>query len=275
MAEPARKTPPAHRALNAPDDEPGILLQRWVARPGGALELVEMPLTPELFLDPQLGDKWMQGHRHFKTMHELFGILEERFRPDPDVLVNGDMKHYLDPRLPAPGPDVSVVRGIRDKHADRESYDVAEEGTVPCLIVEVVSPRASAIRQTDLEDKVRLYERAAVREYLIVDSTRRDRRFRLLGYRLDRAGRYRPIEPDAEGRFLSETTGLWFQASPDGERVFVFDAASGRRLLNQEEQRERADQAEQARDQAAQALEAAEAEIARLKTELDRLGRDG
>jgi hypothetical protein len=37
-------------------------------------------------------------------------------------------------------------------------------------------------------------------EYLIVDSTRRDRRFRLLGHRLDGSGRYQPIQPDDQGR---------------------------------------------------------------------------
>ena len=30
-----------------------------------------------------------------------------------------------------------------------------------------------------------------------------------------------PIEPDEEGRLLLETTGLWFQASPDGGRVLM------------------------------------------------------
>ena len=44
-----------------PDAEPGITLLRWVERPDGRLEQVELPLTPELFLDPQLGDQWMQG----------------------------------------------------------------------------------------------------------------------------------------------------------------------------------------------------------------------
>jgi len=259
MAEPATKTLTAHRDDRAPDEEPGIILQRWVKRPDGTRELIELPLTPELFLNPQLEDKWMQGMRHYKAVHELFGILAGHFRSAPDVMVNGDMKHYLDPRLPAPGPDISVARGIRDKQADRGSFDVAEEGAVPCLIVEIVSPLDSEIRRTDLEDKVGVYQHAGVQEYVIVDSTHRDRRFRLLGYRLDRSGRYRPIELDSEGRLLSETTGLWFQVSPDGERVFVFEYPSGRRLLNQEEMQDE--------------LLEAEAEVARLKAELDRLRR--
>src|SRR6187200_1675310 len=49
MAEPVRK----QRAPELLDEEPGITLQRWVEGPGGRMELVEMPLTPELFLNPQ------------------------------------------------------------------------------------------------------------------------------------------------------------------------------------------------------------------------------
>src|SRR6185295_3032606 len=49
------------------------------------------------------------------------------------------------------------------------------------------------------------------------------------------------MQPDAEGRFLSETTGIWFQASHDGQRIFLFEYPTGRRLLNLTEQEERAD----------------------------------
>jgi Uma2 family endonuclease len=144
----------------------------------------------------------------------------------------------------------------------------------------VVSPRDSEIRRTDLEDKVWVYQRAGVPEYLIVDSTLKDRRFRLLGYRLDRAGHYRPIAPDAEGRILSETTGLWFQVSPDRERVLVFEHPGGQRLLNLEETADRllvtemqARAAQEKAERAAEAREAAEAEVSRLQAELDRLRR--
>jgi hypothetical protein len=75
-----------------------------------------------------------------------------------------------------------------------------------------------------------------IAEYLIVDSRRRDRRFRLLGHRLDGSGRCQPIEPDEEGRLLSETTGLWFQASPDGSRVLISEYPSGRYLLTREQE---------------------------------------
>ena len=250
MAEPARK--PGF-ASHTKDEEPGITVLRWVERPDGRMEHVELPLTPELFLNPQIGDKMTQGRRHIETMAEVAMLLRDHFRSYPDVLVLSDVKHLLGPGFPEPGPDVSVIRGIRNKEADRESFDVRKEGAVPFLVIEIVSPLDSRIRRIDLRDKVEIYARAGIREYLILDSTRQDRRYRLLGYRLGQAGRYLPIELDAEGRILSEL-GLWFQVSPDGQRLYVFESPDDRRLLNLEETRE-----------------AAEAEVARLKAELERL----
>lgn len=58
-------------------------LLRWVERPDGELELVELPLTPELFLDPQLEDKWVQGQAHDDTACELRDLLVRHFRSQP------------------------------------------------------------------------------------------------------------------------------------------------------------------------------------------------
>ena len=245
MAEPVRK--PIDSDLL--DEEPGIILDRWVERPGGRMELVSMPLTPELFLNPQVGDKMTQGKRHFDTARQIAERLEDFFRPVPDVLITVDMKHLFGPGLDQPGPDISVIRGVRDRDADRESFDVIAEGVRPCLIIEIVSPLSSRIRKTDLEDKVTLYRRVGIQEYLIADCQRRDRRFRLIGYRLgpSAASGYQPIEPDQEGRLLSETTGLWFQVAPDGDHVLMFEHPSGRLLPTRED------------------------EISRLRAEIDRL----
>lgn len=273
MAEPVRK----QRAPELLDEEPGITLERWVEGPGGRMELVEMPLTPELFLNPQVGDHMTQGSRHLNAALQIFELLDDFFRPAADALVTFDLKHLFGPGLSQPSPDVSVIRGVRDKEADRDSFDVIAEGVRPCLIVEVVSRLSSRIRKTDLEDKVILYRRVGIPEYLIVDSQLRDRRFRLLGYRLGPSG-YEPIEPDEEGRLLSETTGLWFQVSPDGRRVRIFEHPSGRLLPSRQEIEEKAKAEAQARKVAeeqtraeAEARKTAEAEVARLRAEIDRL----
>jgi Uma2 family endonuclease len=307
MAEPAWKTPtgtPEHEDSEEPLEQP--VLSRWIKRPDGGRELLELPLTRELFLDPQLGDTMTQGEWHDITAGEISAILRSYFRPQEDVRVFHDMKHYLLPRKPAPSPDVSVVRGLRPGRP-RTSFRVKREGVRPCLLIEVVSPSPEA-RHGDLVDKVELYRLAGIPEYLIADSPSgvTGQPFQLLGYRLDAAGRYQPIQPDAEGRFLSETTGIWFQVSPDGQRIFLFEYPTGRRLLNLTEQEERADheaekaireakarqsaeekalreaEARRAAEEKAKAAEnkaireaearkTTEAEVARLRAELERL----
>jgi Uma2 family endonuclease len=233
----------------------------------------------------------MYGERHSRVGREIAGLLESRLEGTPDVVVFFDMKLLLrDRSLPDPGPDVMVVRGIRP--GNRKSFDVRKERVRPSLIVEVVSPRDSTIRKIDLEKKPGIYEQARIPEYVIVDSTRQDDPLRLLGYRLDGSGRYQPIEPDASGRILSETAGVWFQISPAGERVLVFEHPSGRRVLNLPEQKKKANREARARKAAeeeasreaearkaaeeeanreAKARKAAEEENARLRAELERL----
>jgi Uma2 family endonuclease len=270
MAEPVRNTRnsrPDTPKQRRPDKEPGITILRWVEGPDGTMEHVELPMTPELFLNPQVGDKMTQGRRHFDTVHEIADLLKKFFAAAGDVIVFGDAKHRFEPGLAEPGPDISVVRGIQRQGDDRESFNASKEGVLPCFILEVVSPLDSRIRKTDLVAKVNLYERVGISEYLIVDSTLRDRRFRLIGHRLDGFGRYRPIEPDTEGRLFSESLGLWFQVSQDGERVLIFDP-NGRRLLTSIEEQNRADREVEARM-------AAEAEVARLKAEIERLRGGG
>lgn len=252
MAEPARKPPRDEAVL---DEEPA-LLQRWMERPDGRLELVEIPLTPEDFLDPKLEDKMVQGRPHSLARHYLIGLLYNHFRSDPDIMVLEDMKHLLGLGLPGPAPDISVIRGARHNDPDLESYDMRSQGVPPCLVIEVVSPKDSRIRRTDEVDKVALYEKIGVREYLLVDTPRRAtaHRFRLRGHRLGPDGRYRPIEPNGEGRLLSEATDLWFGVSPNGDRIEVFDAVTGIRLLTPQESQE---------------------ELARLRAEVERLRRSG
>jgi Uma2 family endonuclease len=290
MAEPAWKTPTGKRWTPEPEvseeAEESSVLQRWIETPEGKMELLELPLTPELFLDPELDDQMSQGEWHAVTAREISYLLWNHFRSQPDVRVFHELKHLLGRGLPAPSPDVSVVRGLRDP-TPLDSLDVEKEGVRPSLVIEVVSPMSARVRRTDLVDKVGLYQRVGIPEYLIVDATRKRgvRRYTLLGYRLDARGRYQPIEPDAEGGLLSATTGIRFQIGPTGDRVLLFEAATGRRLLNLDEQEERTQAAEgraireaEARRAAEEkaireedARKAAEAEVARLRAEIERL----
>lgn len=279
-----------------PDEESSgvVLLQRWVERPDGSMELLEKPLTPEEFLDPQSGDKWMQGLPHSRFRRYLAEMLDRHFRTDEDVLVLEDMKHLLGPGLPGPAPDVSVVRGARDPDPLLESFDLVAQGVAPCLVIEIVSPSDYRIRRTDEKDKVLLYAQVGIPEYLLVDLPRKRTGYRaqVRGLRLGADGRYHPIQPDGEGRLLSETTGLLFGVSPQGDRIDLFDARTGERLLNpvEEEEGHKAERAAReaaekkaareaqarrtAEKQAAretQARKAAEEELLRLRAEIERL----
>lgn len=289
MGEPAWKTPPGGSGEPDDDSTGTVLLQRWVERPDGRFELVEWPPTLEDYLDPQLGDKLTQGRRHIDTCHLLYGYLRGYFRADEDVILLQDVKVLLGPGLPGPGPDVAVIRGARDNDPDLTSFDTVSQGVLPCLVIEVISPRDPRIRHMDEVDKKDLYERFGIPEYLLVDPPHRTKRrhFRIYGYRLGLGKRYRLIEPDREGRVLSETTGLRFGVSQDGKRIEVFDPA-GERILTPDEVWEKAAREEEARKAAlreasarkaaekravqdTKARKAAETEVARLRAEIERL----
>jgi Uma2 family endonuclease len=236
------------------DDDPFRLGWRYrvVRLPDGRTELREEPLTAADLLDPQLGDHVTQNSWHVAVVHELLDILSWRYEPRPDVFVSCDLKMIWRIRgLPNPSPDVAVIPGVRDKTRFRRSFDLHKEGTRPALVIEVVSDEPEH-QSADHDEKVRIYERAGIAEYLILDPPNPS--CRLTGYRLDAAGRYQPIPPDSEGGLLSATTGVRFAAAPEGRSLHLFDAATGERLLDSREGRLRAEQ-----------------EVSRLKAELERL----
>ncbi|HEX4498369.1 MAG TPA: Uma2 family endonuclease [Thermoanaerobaculia bacterium] len=283
MAQPAWK--PFHGESDDPDDDSGtVLLQRWVERADGTFELLERPPTLEDYLDPQLEDKLIQGNPHALVRRTLADILYRYFLPDEDVFVLEDVKVRFGPGWPGPGPDVSVIRGARDRDPDFDSFDVVKQGALPGLLIEVISPSDARIRKMDEVDKKDLYERVGIPEYLMVDLPRRatGNRFRVRGYRLGPGRRYREIKPDAEGRLLSETTGLRFGAAPDGQWIEVFVAASGERLLTSWEEAARASREAEARreaerraDQSEESRQQAETELVRLRAEIERLKKGG
>jgi Uma2 family endonuclease len=266
------------------------MLLRYVESPDGRMELLETPLTREDYLNPQLGDKWVQGKPHGEAILDLCDRLKRCFQLRPDVLVLFDVQHLLGPGLPKPSPDISVIRGARDPDQVDGSYDVVRQGVPPCLIIEVISPNDSRIREIDEQDKVEIYQRAGVSEYLLLELPRKTvDRHRIFGYRLNPAGTYQRIVPDGEGRLLSEATGLWFSTSPERDRVVIRDVATGalsRTSLEEEQDRKRAEDkatreaearqvAEAKAATEAEARRAAEAEVVRLRAEIERLRGGG
>src|SRR5689334_9256605 len=105
-------------------DDPYYYGSRWcpVQLPDGRVELREIPLTPEDFLHPQLGDQFVQGYWHGVHVACLFVQILERYESSPDVLVSSRLKiRWGIHGLPEPDPDIAVIRGVRDKEAERQS----------------------------------------------------------------------------------------------------------------------------------------------------------
>ena len=261
------------------DDEPEGFVLRIVERADGTVEEQQLPLTMELLLHPREGDKMTQSDFHSLLLSSLL----ERIRClEPGVAVFTDLLFCWDrPGLPDAAPDVAVVAGLSGTRIEitnqvQGKFDVASFGRRPHLMIEVVSPRHKRLREKDLKHNVKDYARAGVREYLIVNPGRMYSMapLQLLGYRLEDGSEYTEIEPDEQGRILSETTGLLFGSDPDRRWIEIFDAATGERVLDAQEARERAQQeaarAEQEAARAEQQTARAEQEAARAKQQTAR-----
>ncbi len=202
-----------------------------ITLPDGSTDLRMVLLTEQEFLHPQEGYRLPNSTFHDRTIATIQDILMRRYQGDPSVGVFGDLVVRWDIDLGDHCPDVFVAFGVQDPDRNRTEFVVAEEGTRPSLVVEVVSPR---YRKADREVKVLHYARAGVQEYVIVDRRRYRQQFldEVLGYRLVN-GVYQPISPDDDNRILCQTVGLWFSMS-EGQ-VTIEDAQTGDRLLTARE----------------------------------------
>ena len=218
---------------------------------------------------------------HRALMFALIGMLQAFFRDDPHVYISGNLFVYYQEGNPrrVVAPDVFVVQGVRN-HA-RRVYKLWEEGVSPAVVFELTS---RSTRGEDLRTKYDLYERLGVTEYFLFDPLGEYLRPPCRGYRLHQ-GRYRPLEPAAEGSLWSAVLGLALHER--GEQLRLYDPAGQRWLPTpQEEETARRAAEERASVEAAarQAAEeralvaesqmaAAEAEVARLRALLSSRGQ--
>ncbi len=244
-----------------------------VTLPDGREVSQTVPLTPADFLNPQEGDVMPQRPFHAQATRDLADMLQTRYAGNPAVTVFNDLIMDWDiPGLPNPSPDVSVVPDVREPERERGGrFNVQLEGTRPVLALEVVSPH---YRKEDREDKVAIYAKAGIREYVIFDHrTRRGQGIdEVLGYRL-LENAYLPMSPDEDGFVYCETVGL--RMGLDNGRVVLIDGETGARLPTHTEAVARAD-AEAARAETETAArKEAEARLAILEAELERLRGSG
>ncbi len=188
------------------------------------------PLTPDDFLNPQEGDLFMQGTLHHEDTEALQSIFRHLYRANPTTVVFSDLKILWGvPGLAQPAPDVTVVPNVSDSSRPRPAFDVSQEGTRPCFILEVVSPR---YRQPDRDKKVAIYEQARIEEYFIVDSWLEGPQvnYEILGYRLV-GDIYSQIQPNEQGWVFSQVNNVWMGVDETQQHFFVIDGRTGEPIL--------------------------------------------
>lgn len=228
-----------------------------------------IPLEHDVEYPETDGQPMAESDLHQDEMIYLRLALREHFRGVPDIYVAGNLFLYFkkgDPRSVV-APDLFVVKGVPSR--PRKTYLLwKEEGRIPCLVVEITSDSTS---HEDLGAKKALYERLGVEEYILFDLLGDYLDPQLQGYRLEK-GRYRPMEPDADGCLVSESIGILFR--PEGDRLRLLDVATGEALARPEEEAEARQLETEWRLAAEARARAAEEELARLREEVARLRKD-
>jgi Uma2 family endonuclease len=192
-----------------PTEDPFRYGWRWVANDpiDGRHKLRRIPLTLEDVLHPEEGDEIMHSEAHERRRNYLYNVLKHQVVADPTAIVLSDVRIAWDvPELRAHGPDLMVIFGVQTRK-NWTTFNVAEEGVRPSLIVEVVSPEyANLDRSTKLDH----YDQAGVPWYVVVDTAeqRGTEYLRLLAYHrpLDT---YAPVPTAANGRLWIEPVRIW------------------------------------------------------------------
>jgi hypothetical protein len=153
-------------------------------------------------------------------------------------------------------PDIMVVQPSRPLPVQVASYRIGEQGPLPRLVAEVLSPRT--FREGDLTDMPVQYGEIGIEEYLLADVTGEMLAQRLLLLRRQRDGNWRD-EQDADGGVTSRL-GFRVVIEDDGQ-LRVIDAKTGERYPRPEEALAEA----RARRKAEERNRALEEELARLR----------
>ncbi len=207
-----------------PADDPFLYGWRedWVAHPDGSSELIYTPLALEDLIHPEENYVIVNGSRHEEERYYIWGVVRHRLAGDKHALSLSDTGVYWDDEtLRHHAPDIVVFHGIKEPRDVWPSFDVAEEGVKPSLIIELTSPHN---RKNDFVTKFQQYHQAGVLWYVIVDRIQNEGPPSLIGYRWTEE-RYVEYPADEQGRLLLEPLGLKLGVRDD--RVALFDAVSG------------------------------------------------
>ena len=203
-----------------PPDNPFMYGWRyvWQQQADGSEDLVQVPLTLEDVLHPQMEDYVLQSNDHVKLCIYLYNVLRLRLRDDPSALVLYDvLVEWGIAGMKAHGPDIAVFRGVRE-HPGKGSFRLRELGGEPVLIIEVTSKatRVLDVNSTRERNKFRQYAQIGVPFYVIIDEANRHAGEppAIYFYRLQGSA-YAPIPTDPQG-------GAWL--APVGMRLGPLDS---------------------------------------------------
>lgn len=167
----------------------------------------QIPLTLEDVLYPEVGDFIVHSKAHEEICHYLTDVFRVSTRHDPTAVILHDVRVAWDVEGLRPnGPDITVLFGVQVQR-NWSTFDCAEEGVRPALVVEVTSPDT---RHQDLVDKLDIYEEAGVGQYLIVD-TRQVKGREMLSLRCYELiiDRFQECRPNETGQFWLQGPGVW------------------------------------------------------------------
>jgi Uma2 family endonuclease len=237
-------------------------------RDDGVVVMEQVPLTLEDVLHPQEGDQVTHSDAHQRRRRYLMNVLEAQFAADPTAVVLDDVRVAWDhPDLKPHGSDIMVILGVQARK-NWSTFNVANEGVRPALIIEITSPETASI---DRSNKLDEYDLAGVPLYVIVDMVmpRQEPGLRLLAYTQTPDG-YQVLPPDRRGRIWLAPAQLWLGI--EEHEIICYDVAE-RPLGNYLALRDALAAEMQAREVAEQRAATAEARVRELEAELERLRR--
>ncbi len=245
---------------------------RYVKHTGkdGKIFFEQVPLTPYDILHPQEEDFQMHNLAHESIIRYISNACERQLVADPSAVILTDVRvAWKRADLKAHGPDIAVIFGVKTKK-NWSTFDEAEEGTRPSLIIEVTSPDT---RNIDLKTKVKHYAMAGVDYYVIIDCHKK--KPHLLGYELTAAG-YVPLKANEQGWLWLEPVKIWLALVAEDE-VECYDK-HGQLILKYAELEQARQESEQARQVAETRAEAeikgrieAEAHLRAMEAKLQQL----
>ncbi len=213
----------------------------------------------------------METERHKHQSDLLINALWERLKQQ-NAYVGGNMFVYFSleqvRNQDFRGPDVFVVLDVPRK--ERKSWVIWEEGKGPDIVIELLS---ESTLSRDKTEKKRIYQsQMRVPEYFWYDPFNPED---FQGFRLQ-GSVYQPIEPDEQGRLISQQLELalvkWSGSYREIDTVWLRWATLEGELLPTTE--EIAEQERQRAEQQRQRAELAEQQLEQLKQQLIERGID-